>query len=121
MPKVTVLVVDDSPTELKLVVTALQQKGYDVITATNGEEGLEKATRERPSLVIFDVVMPKMNGFQACRQLKTNEATKTIPVLLLTSKSQESDKFWGFRQGADGYVTKPFTDDSLFAEINKLI
>lgn len=121
MAKATILVADDSPTELSLVVSALQHKGYIVVTATNGEEAVEKAIRERPALVVLDVVMPKMNGFQACRQIKNTAETKSIPVVLLTSKQQESDRFWGFRQGADAYIGKPFDAATLCAEIDKLI
>ena len=121
MPNDTILVVDDSPTEQKLVVSALTARGYRVITANDGEEALEKAAREQPRLIVLDVVMPKKNGFQVCRQLKTTAATQNIKVLLLTSKSQESDKFWGIKQGADAYLTKPFAGDDLLASVSKLI
>lgn len=117
----TVLVVDDSPTEAKLVVNLLQKKGCHVLTAANGEEALAKAGRDKPSLIILDVVMPGKNGFQTCRELKSSPETQQIPVVLLTSKKQDSDKFWGFRQGADGYLTKPFSDEALWEQIEKLI
>lgn len=121
MPKETILVVDDSPTEQRLVVAALAQQGYRVITAADGEEAMAKAAAEQPQLIVLDVVMPKKNGFQVCRQLKTTAATQNIKVLLLTSKSQDSDKFWGLKQGADAYMTKPFNDVELFANVTKLI
>ncbi|QEL15413.1 response regulator transcription factor [Limnoglobus roseus] len=121
MPKDTILVVDDSPTEQRLVAAALSLQGYRVITAADGEEAIEKAAKELPRLIVLDVVMPKKNGFQVCRQLKTTAATQNIKVLLLTSKSQDSDKFWGMKQGADAYMTKPFTDGDLVANITKLI
>jgi twitching motility two-component system response regulator PilH len=117
----TILVVDDSPTEQRLVVNALAQKGYRVITAADGDEAIEKAAKELPRLVVLDVVMPKKNGFQVCRQLKTTAATQNIKVLLLTSKNQDSDKFWGLKQGADAYLTKPFDDGDLFANVLKLV
>ena len=120
MPSDTILVVDDSPTEQKLVVAALQSKGYRVITATDGEDAIEKATREQPRLIVLDVVMPKKNGYQVCRQLKTTAETQHIKVLLLTTKSQDADKFWGMKQGADGYLTKPFANDDLLTNVSRL-
>jgi twitching motility two-component system response regulator PilH len=121
MPSDTILVVDDSPTEQKLVAATLSARGFRVITAADGEEAIEKASKEQPRLVVLDVVMPKKNGFQVCRQLKTTPATQNIKVLLLTSKNQESDKFWGMKQGADAYLTKPYADTELLANVTKLI
>lgn len=121
MPNNVILVADDSPTEQRLVVSALTAQGYRVLTASDGEEALAKAEKEKPDLVILDVVMPKKNGYQVCRQLKSTPATQTIKVLLLTSKNQESDRFWGLKQGADGYLTKPFAGDELFASISRLL
>jgi twitching motility two-component system response regulator PilH len=116
----TILVVDDSPTEQKVVVLALQSKGYRVITAADGDDAIEKAIREQPRLIVLDVVMPKKNGYQVCRQLKTAPETQHIKVLMLTTKSQEADKFWGLKQGADGYLTKPFVSDDLLANVARL-
>jgi twitching motility two-component system response regulator PilH len=116
----TILVVDDSPTEQKLVVAALQSKGYRVITAVDGEDAIDKATREQPRLVVLDVVMPKKNGYQVCRQLKTTASTQHIKVLLLTTKNQDADKFWGMKQGADAYLTKPFASDDLLTNVSRL-
>lgn len=113
----TILVVEDSPTEMQIVRTALQNKGYEVITATNGEEGLEKVRSQSPSLVVLDVVLPGRNGFQVCRDLKSSPDTKNVPVILLTSKTQESDRFWGMKQGADAYLTKPWREEELLALI----
>jgi twitching motility two-component system response regulator PilH len=121
MPSDTILVVDDSPTEQKMVVTALQSKGYRVITAADGEEALAKVAAENPRLVVLDVVMPKKNGFQVCRQIKTTAASANIKVLLLTSKQQDSDKFWGMKQGADGYMTKPFAADDLVGTVSRMV
>jgi twitching motility two-component system response regulator PilH len=121
MSKPKILVVDDSPTDLRLVTHALQRHGYAVVTAADGEEALEKAAHDIPDLIVLDVVMPKKNGFQVCRQLKTTPATKDIKILLLTSKSQESDKFWGIKQGADGYMTKPFAEEELLTQVAELL
>lgn len=118
---VTILVVDDSPTDLRLVTAPLQQKGYRVITAVDGEEALARVAQDRPDLIVLDVVLPKKNGFQVCRQLKSTPATQDIKVLLLTSKSQESDRFWGLKQGADGYLTKPFDDEALLANVRSFV
>ena len=121
MAKEKILVVDDSPTDLRLVMGPLQGKGYSVITATNGEEALAKATAEHPDLIVLDVVLPKKNGFQVCRQLKTSPDTSAIKILMVTSKSQDSDRFWGLKQGADGYMTKPFADDDLLNQVGQLL
>jgi twitching motility two-component system response regulator PilH len=121
MANETILVVDDSPTEQKLVTAALQAKGYRIITAADGDEAIEKASKEQPKLIVLDVVMPKKNGYQVCRQLKTTAATQNIKVLLLTSKNQDADKFWGMKQGADAYLTKPFVETELCANVAKLI
>jgi twitching motility two-component system response regulator PilH len=117
MAQATVLVVDDSPTDLKLMLAALQTKGYRTVTAIDGEEALDKAGREHPRLILLDVVLPKKNGFQVCRQLKTSPETKDIKVVLVTSKTQDSDRFWGLKQGADAYLTKPFDDQELLAMV----
>jgi len=117
----TILVVDDSPTELKLVSTALLSNGYRVITAVDGEDALVKAAAEQPDLILLDVVLPRKNGFQVCRQLKTAPGTQGIKIVLLTSKSQDSDRFWGLKQGADGYMTKPFAEAELLSVLDGLL
>jgi twitching motility two-component system response regulator PilH len=111
----TILLVDDSPTDLRLMSNALAQKGYRLLTAADGEEAIEKAVSEHPDLILLDVVLPKKNGFQVCRQLKTAADTRDIKIVLVTSKTQDSDRFWGLKQGADEYLTKPFGDDELRA------
>ncbi|HEV3167303.1 MAG TPA: response regulator [Isosphaeraceae bacterium] len=121
MAKETILVVDDSPTDLRLVTSLLQSKGYMVITAGDGEEALEKASREHPCLMVLDIILPKKNGFQVCRQLKTSPDTKGIKILMLTSKIQDSDRYWGLRQGADDYLNKPFEDEEFLKSIDSLI
>jgi DNA-binding response OmpR family regulator len=109
----TILVADDSPTELRLVLALLQDQGYQIVTAIDGQDAIEKAEAINPSLAILDVVMPKKNGFQVTRHLKTSVNNKDVKIILLTSKDQDADKFWGIRQGADVYMTKPF-DTKLF-------
>jgi len=113
--------VDDSPTELKIVAKALAGRGYRVVTAVDGDEALAKALTEKPAVIVLDVVLPKKNGFQVCRQLKNAADTKGIKVVLLTSKSQDSDRNWGLRQGADGYLTKPYTEGDLLVAVGNLL
>lgn len=108
-----ILIVDDSPTDLRVVAASLQNAGYKVVTAVDGEDAIAKALAEKPKVIVMDVVMPKKNGFQTCRTLKTTEGTKGIPVVLLSSKNQESDKFWGMKQGADEYIVKPYAEEML--------
>ena len=121
MANETILVVEDSPTDMRLMTAPLREKGYRLITAVDGEEALEKAARERPELIVLDVILPKKNGFQVCRQLKTTPDTKNIKIIMLTSKSQDSDRFWGLKQGADEYMTKPFEDEELLGTVAKLL
>lgn len=116
-----ILVVDDSPTDLALMVAPLRREGYDVVEATDGEEALRKVREERPDCVVLDVVMPRKNGFQVCRTLKNGEDSQHIPVILLTSKSERTDELWGKRQGADIYLTKPFDAAALLSHIRQLL
>lgn len=116
-----VLVVDDSPTDRRIAVSVCEEMGFLVDTAAEGEEALVKAAEGNPDLILLDVILPQKNGFQVCRQLKSAPETKTIKVILVTSKSQESDKFWGEKQGADAYLTKPYTDEELVALIEATI
>ena len=115
-----ILVVDDSPTERHVLVELLSQNGYQVMTAENGEQGIEVAKTELPDLILMDVVMPGLNGYQATRTLTRDEKTKNIPVIVCTSKSQETDKIWGLRQGAQDYLTKPITGEELLTKIAAL-
>jgi twitching motility two-component system response regulator PilH len=112
-----ILVVDDSPTDLQWFTELLSKKGFQVVTAVSGEEGISKARAELPDLVLMDVVMPGLNGFQATREIVKNESTKHIPVILCTNKSQETDRIWGLKQGAKDYVTKPINADELLGKI----
>ena len=120
MPVKTVLVVDDSPTERHVLVELLTRNGYQVITAENGEEGVEKAKKELPDLILMDVVMPGLNGYQATRTLTRDDATKHIPVIVCTSKGQETDRIWGLRQGALDYIVKPINGEDLLSKIAAL-
>ncbi|MCI5157080.1 MAG: response regulator [Candidatus Electrothrix sp. AUS1_2] len=115
------LIVDDSPTELKLITDVFNTPDYEVVTANDGEAGVEKAIAEKPELIILDVVMPKMNGFQACRKIKSTPGLENTPVILLTSKNQKSDEFWGKKQGADVYLTKPFKLDEVLEAVGRLL
>ena len=120
MPINKILVVDDSPTERHVLVELLTRNGYQVITAESGEEGIEKARSDQPDLVLMDVVMPGLNGYQATRTLTRDETTKHIPVIVCTSKGQETDKIWGLRQGAQDYMVKPINPEELLAKIAAL-
>lgn len=120
MPVKNILVVDDSPTERFFVVDLLTKAGYQVSTAENGEEGIAKARAEMPDLILMDVVMPGLNGYQATRTLTRDEATKAIPVIVCTSKGQETDKIWGLRQGAVDYLVKPLNPDELLQRVAAL-
>ena len=115
-----ILIVDDSPTERFFLADLLSKRGYAVVTAENGEEALSKVRSEKPSLVVMDVVMPGTSGFQATRAIARDPATQSIPVILCTSKSAESDRIWGLRQGAKEYVVKPVDPDELLAKIASL-
>lgn len=113
----TILIVEDSPTHMKVAADCLGSQGYRLLTAMDGEEALKKAKTEKPDLIVLDVILPGQNGFQICRTLKTGEETKNIPIIMVTSKSQESDRFWGLKQGADAYITKPFADADLLTAV----
>ena len=116
-----ILVVDDSPTELFLIAAPLLAGGFEVITASDGDEALAKVSSERPDLILLDVVLPKQNGYQVCRALKRSPETSPIPVIMLTGKNQPSDRFWGLRQGADDYLTKPFLPDALVGSVRRFL
>lgn len=117
MVKKRVLVVDDSPTDRQMVTSLLQKEGYEVTTAVDGEDALEKVASERPPLIVLDIILPKMNGYQVLRQLKTGVETRDIKVILVSSKNQESDRFWGLKQGADDYIAKPYPDEALLTAV----
>jgi twitching motility two-component system response regulator PilH len=116
-----VLIVDDSPTETFTLKSMLEAKGFEVLTAENGADGVALAREELPDAVLMDIVMPGLNGFQATRQLSKDEKTAHIPVVIVTTKDQETDKVWGQRQGAKGYLVKPVTEDVLAQTIQGVI
>ena len=108
-----ILIVDDSPSQLLGIQRIVEKLGHQILTATDGAAGVETARAELPDLVLMDVVMPNLNGFQATRTLARDEATRHIPVILVTTKDQDTDRMWGMRQGAKAYITKPFSEDEL--------
>ncbi len=116
-----ILVADDSMTDLKFATNALEETGHEIITAMDGEEAENKIRSEQVDVVVLDVIMPKKTGFQVCRNIKNDDKYKDIPIILLTSKKQESDKFWGKKQGADEYITKPFEPFELVTVVKKLL
>jgi twitching motility two-component system response regulator PilH len=120
MPAPKVLVVDDSWFDLTLIATPLRESGFDVVTAADGDEALEKVGSEHPQCVVLDVVLPKQNGFQVCRKLKQNESSRHIPVILISGKNTPLDKKWGLQQGADLYLTKPFDKEELLMSVRAL-
>ena len=117
MPIKKILVVDDSPTERQVLSDFLSRQGFVVITAANGEEAVVRARAERPDLILMDVVMPGMNGFQATRKLSRDLMTKDIPVIIVTTKDQDTDREWGLRQGARDYMVKPVVATDLLAKV----
>lgn len=116
-----ILIVDDSPTEMFKMTELLQKQGHEVLSAEGGEQGVAMAKSELPDLILMDVVMPGINGFQATRQITRNPSTSSIPVLMVTTKNQETDRLWGERQGASGYLTKPIDSDQLLKEVSKFL
>jgi twitching motility two-component system response regulator PilH len=116
-----VLIVDDSPTETYKISSILSKHGYDVITAENGEQGVDVARKELPDVVLMDIVMPGLNGFQATRQLSREPSTSHIPVIIVTTKDQDTDRVWGQRQGAKGYLTKPVDGKVLVQTIEGVL
>lgn len=121
MAMAKILVVDDSPTQLANMVRICEAQGHQTVTATNGMQGVELARTERPDLILMDVVMPELNGFQATRKITRDPETQHIPVVLVTTKDQDTDKVWGERQGAAGYIIKPPQEAELVAKIRELL
>lgn len=114
-----ILIVEDSPTEQRLMQKMLEDGGYRVLLASDGNEAVAMVQRERPALVLLDVILPGANGFQICRQLKSAPETRGIRIVLVSSKNQDADKFWGLKQGADEYLTKPFVAEELLASVKR--
>lgn len=116
-----VLIIDDSPTEIHVFKTILQKHQMQVSVAENGEEGIAKALELKPDCILMDVVMPGKNGFQATRDLARNPQTAQIPIIIVTTKDQETDKIWGMRQGASDYLVKPVREPDLLQSISKAL
>lgn len=116
----TILVVDDTPSEMMLLSEYLRTGGYTVISATSAQEALDKAIQQKPDVIVTDVVMPGMSGFELCRSLKRNPATDKLPIVVCTSKNQEIDRLWGMKQGVDVYLTKPVTREQLIRAVKSV-
>jgi twitching motility two-component system response regulator PilH len=121
MTMTQIMIVDDSPTDAHLLERLLQKNGYQTLRADTGDEGIEVARRMKPDLILMDVVMPGLNGFQATRELSSNPETSSIPVIIVTRKSQQVDRVWGMRQGARNYVTKPVKESDLLTLIHETL
>ncbi len=115
-----VLLVDDSATDLKKLEQICAGAGYTVITATSGTEAVDKAKNEMPDAVLLDVIMPGMNGFQACRTITLDPTTQHVPVVLVSCKSQKTDHLWGEEQGAKAYINKPYTAEQILNQLQSL-
>ena len=115
-----ILIVYDSPSQLLCIQRIIEKLGHESLTAEDGAAGVEVAKRELPDTVLMDVVMPNLNGFQATRQRSREASTKHIPVILVTTKDQDTDRMWGLRQGAKAYLTKPFSEDELAEVIERI-
>jgi DNA-binding response OmpR family regulator len=120
MPK-KILVVDDEPDILETIKMRLEANGYNVLTATDGNEGYKKAKTELPDLIILDLMLPGLDGYQVCRLLKFDENYRHTPIIMLTAKSQEEDKMWGEKAGANYYLTKPFRPNELLQKVKELL
>ncbi|KZL50931.1 MULTISPECIES: response regulator [Cyanophyceae] len=116
-----ILIVEDSPSELELMSYYLQDSGWKVIKAASGKEALEKVLSEQPDAIVTDVVMPEMSGFELCRLLKKNSTTQKLPIVICSSKNQEIDRLWAIKQGADVYLTKPYTREQLLTAIKSVV
>jgi twitching motility two-component system response regulator PilH len=116
-----IMIVDDSPTDMHLLKKILEKNGFKTLTASDADEGIQVAKRERPDLILMDVVMPGLNGFQATRELSSDPETSAIPVIIVTRKDQQVDRVWGMRQGARDYITKPVKEGVLLNLIKEAL
>jgi twitching motility two-component system response regulator PilH len=116
-----ILIIDDSPTDTRVFSLMLERNGHQVITAGSAEDGIAAAEREQPDLVLMDIILPGMNGFQATRALSRGAKTQHIPIIIVSTKGMETDRVWGMRQGAKDYVVKPPAEADLVGRINALI
>ncbi len=119
MPKL--LIIDDMATDRMVLRSFLSSRNYEIVEATDGEMGISLCQSERPDLILLDIVMPKLDGFQVCRRIKRDPASAHVPVILISSKAGDTDKFWGMKQGASEYLTKPCTQEGLLAAIDKVL
>ncbi len=117
----TILIVEDTQSEMELISHYLREQGYMVINAVNAQEAIDKAIKQKPNIIISDIIMPGVSGFELCRTLKKHPATKEMPIILCSSKDQDIDRLWGMKQGADAYITKPFTREHLVQTVKSVI
>lgn len=117
----TILVVEDSPTQREMIINLLKGSGLTVNVANDGEEALQQIQLSCPDIVVMDVVMPKMNGYELCRKLKTDPKTQNVRVVMCSTKGEEFDRYWGMKQGADAYIVKPFQSTELLGTVKQLL
>jgi chemotaxis family two-component system response regulator PixH len=117
----TILVVEDTMTQAEIITGSLRNAGFTTVLATNGEEARVKISQQKPSAIVLDVVLPNESGFELCRALKDNAETKDIPIVLCSTKAGEMDKFWGMKQGASAYLTKPLDPSELIRTVKLLV
>lgn len=117
----TVLLVEDSLTQQEMIANILERKGLKVYLAKDGVEALQQIKANSPDLVVLDIIMPKMNGYEVCRNIKSDPKTKDIPVIMCSSKSEEFDRYWGMKQGADAYISKPFHPKELLGTVKQFL
>ena len=120
MPVKKILIVDDSPTDRQYLLELLSRRGYECVTAEGGDDGVAKSKTEKPDLILMDIVMPGTDGYSATRTIMRDEATKQIPIIMCTTRNQETDRIWGLRQGARDYVMKPIDSNELLAKVAAL-
>lgn len=116
-----VLVVEDSPPQREMISSLLKDSGLSVTSASDGIEALEQIQQDCPDIVVLDIVMPRMNGYELCRRLKDNPKTRELPVVMCSTKGEEFDRYWGMRQGANAYIAKPFQPQELVGTVRKLL
>jgi PleD family two-component response regulator len=121
MAKKLIMIVEDSQTDMQIAESICAENGYQTVTVVEGDKVLSTAIENKPDLILLDVILPNKNGFQVCRQLKTNDETKGINIVIVSSKDQASDKFWAKKQGADDYITKPYEENDLLTAIESNI
>ncbi len=117
----TILVVEDSVPQRQMITELLQEMGFDVRIAADGLEALEQIQTAVPDVIVLDIVMPKMNGYELCRRLKADPTTQHLPVVMCSSKGEEFDRYWGIKQGADAYIAKPFQPSELIGTVKQLL